>query len=339
MFSQESSKAISDQYVAVRITGGNDKTPEVEAFMSQYKVRGYPTLFVMNAEGHVGNADVGRSAEAMLESLAKGAELETEFNALEGKDDVESKTKRATMLADRMLFDEAKAALDALVAEAPSAGVFEAMADFHQKQGDTDAELALLGTMITDYPQADNRTKWRVRVAVAPTDAFQRRRMPREEALAIAGTAADNLRVIFDELTAAESPDNAQIAEVRASLYPILSMQQKRDEAEAHVEWLIANAADTEHAAPAMWQRGVFQINDKAWGSALATFNALMDKYPDSMPGQSAPRAIDYIQKQQAAAEAAEADDDSDDGDDADDGADSDDDDHGHSHDEDGDDA
>ncbi len=306
MFSKDESGAISDRYVAVRLTGGRDITSAVREFMTKYGIGGYPSIMVMNSEGHVVNNRVDRSTDGILGALEKGAELETEFAALKGKEDVESRTKLAGMLADRKLFDEASAAFDKLLEQAPSVGVHTGILKLHQAQGNSADEELLLNEMLELYPKADDRISWRVRLATKPARTL-RRSTPPEEGKALMGSAVANLQEILDDLTGTEEAPAGEkapvehVAEVRQSMIGLLTRLQRRDEVEEHIDWLLDAGKATKFAPSALLARANLAYRDKDYDAAIEALNQVLEDYPDSDEAKSAPSWIENVQKKKAA--------------------------------------
>ena len=156
--------------MAVRLTGGDDITPEVKAFMSRYGVRGYPTLYVMNADGHVVVSKVGRTVDAMLKALADGEKAETEFAEARKKSDPDGRKAFVALLKTRMAWDDLAAILETDVKAAPSADAYAELARTYGSAGRGADERATLEKAASLYPDAKDRTAWRIRLATMDTD-------------------------------------------------------------------------------------------------------------------------------------------------------------------------
>ncbi len=288
MFSAESSRVLSERYVTVRITGGDETTPETGDFVTRYAVRGYPTLYVMNAAGHVVVNQVGRTLQAMLLALETGAARETEFAALADKTDPESRVKRATMLGERMLLDEAQAAFRALIAEAPSAAAHEGLAKLYAQRGERAKERKLLGEMIALYPRADAHTSWRIRLATMGLDHVKSRDEWRENLTSVVET----LEALAVHLAAQKTADVLPRAEVRTQLGNFLSMAGRNDDARAHLEWVLEHAADSRFAPAARMGKANVNWRQGDFAGCKNELETLLREHPASEEAKRAPRGI-----------------------------------------------
>ncbi len=291
VFSTEASKAISDEYLAVRLTGGRDITPEVQDFMGKYSVRGYPTIFVMNADGHVVNGRVGRTAEGMLKALADGEKAEVEYRELKGKEDAASKTKLARLLIDRALQEEAEELLEELAETAPSADVHEALAYLYRKQQDPDAETEKLQEMLGLYPKADKRNSWRIRLAFLPMESADRASGPEIGAAVI--TSLGELSAEFEK-----GGDTNTAAEVRETMARLSMMIGKADEAVQHIDWVLANAKDSEYAPKCLMHRANVKWRAKDFEGCKGVLEQILEDYPESEDAKRAPGGIKNCEKQ-----------------------------------------
>ncbi len=295
VFSKEASKELSDRYVAVRLTGGNDITPEVESFMKRYGVRGYPTLYVMNAEGHVVVPQVGRSVPEMLSALALGEKRETEFAALVAKrEGPEERKAYIAALRDRMLWDDLMTALREEVAIAPTAEVEAELASQHARAGDHAAERAALEAIVAKYKDAPERIKARMRLATMDTDPSGAR--SREEWVSRNTKAAEALGKLLGDVQAEN--DAAAEIEVRMGLANLLAATGKADDAFAHMDWVLENHPKSKHAPGVLMAKANSAWSKKDWAAAKALLERIVADYPASEEAQAAPRGIAMCQKQ-----------------------------------------
>ena len=171
VFSQPSSKAISDKYLAVKLRGGNDLNDEGKAFMSRYGVRGYPTMLAMTADGAVLSRTFDRTAEGIVAGMDSAAEAQQAFVAkaaeLGKKTDTASVRELAGLYKDRFQFDEAKSRLETLLAKDPAVEDQMAMLDILDSTGDKDARKALLEELVKTRADHKESINWRIALATA----------------------------------------------------------------------------------------------------------------------------------------------------------------------------
>jgi tetratricopeptide (TPR) repeat protein len=301
VFSKESSKAISDGHVAVRLTGGNDITPEVRTFMDRYKVRGYPTLFVMNVDGHVVVPQVGRSLEAIQGALAKGERREAEFAALAARTDGTSVARRGKMLVERMMWDEALPLLTDAMAKSPSDETAEALFSLHAAKGEREAGKALLEKSLTDFPQSSWRGVWRVRLATAELEAGPQPRS-QQAFQERAQQTADALKALVE---AAEKDKDAVVAaDARLALGNALWMAGKAEDSVAAFEAVLAAkspAAPSRVAAGALMGLANARWRAQDFEGCISFLERIVAEHPDSDEAQNAPAGIDNCKKRIAA--------------------------------------
>ncbi len=287
VFASPAGEELSRRFVAVRLTAGDAETRETAAFFERYGRSLPPVLSVLNAEGHMLVPAAGATVEALLRSLERGARLDAEFHALDGATEPEARLRRATLLIDRMAWDEARSALDALLAEAPSAAAHEAQVDLLRRTGKADEELALLRQMLELYPRADHAPAWRVRLALQPTE----RVASRAEFLARLGAARTALA---ESLAAAEAAaDLPAQAQYHVALADIAGRLGDSAAAATHADWVLDHAAHTPFAASALTVKGHDAFRRGAWADSRALFERVLAEFPDSPEARDAPRAIE----------------------------------------------
>lgn len=293
MFSQESSKAISDAYVAVRLTGGNDITPEVKEFMGRYKVRGYPTLYVMNTDGHVVVANVGRTTEKILEALATGDRREAEFAATAGKTDPASLVTRGRMLADRMMWDEAKPLLEGLMEKSPTADAAEALLGLYRATGAIEPAKALLTKSLADFPTSPWRGAWRVRLATFDLDGNPPR--SRDEATARMQKGVETLEALLKQVE--EEKDAASVPDVRLALGNAFNVQGKTDEASAHYDAALAANPPSRVAASALMGLANARWRKQDYEGCIAQLERILKEHPAADEAQNASAGIENCRR------------------------------------------
>ncbi len=287
---------ISEKFVAVRLTGGDDITPEVKEFMSRYGVRGYPTLYVMNAAGHVVVPKVGRTVDAMLAALAEGGTAETKFAELAAKTDPAGKKEYRDGLKGRMAWDDVASLIEADVKTAPSAEVYGELAGTYAACGRTADERATLEKALKLYKDAKDRTAWRIRLATMDHDLGKA--TSREEADQFVAASTKALEDLLAKM--AKEKDSAGSAEVNVALGSILQRMGKADDAEKRFD--AALAADPKgRAAPAsLMGKANCAWSRKDWAGCKAQLEKLLAEFKDSEEAKNAPRGVENCDKKMA---------------------------------------
>ncbi|MCG3134742.1 MAG: hypothetical protein HMLKMBBP_02102 [Planctomycetes bacterium] len=296
MFSKESSKVLSEKAVAVRLTGGNDITQEVSDFMQKYGVRGYPTMYVMNAQGHVLVKQVGRSLEAMEKAIADGAAAQAEWDALAAKTDPASREAQRKMLADRMAWDDLLPLVEAAHKAAPTAATAQEMAAVLRSTGKKAEEKAHLAASVKAFPDAADRTAWRLRMATMDHDIMPR---SREEFVAAAEKAAAGIGALLAEVEKEGKP--AATAEVRMALAAALGQAGKSAESETELDKLVADGpakgVPAATFAQALMGKANAHFRKKELEPALGFLKRIVAECPDSPEAKQAPSGIDRLTK------------------------------------------
>lgn len=266
MFSQNESGRISDEYVAVKLTGGVDITPEVTDFMSRYGVRGYPTLLVMNADGHVVNNRVGRTTDQIMGAIAQGEANEASFAKIEAAAKAEGADQVATdaylgALEDRMAWDTLLVHLEA----APRAADRDTkLAGVYAKLGRSEDELKLLGEMVSAYPDADERPDWRMRLAMSEMDGVK---------------DVESLKAIFPGV--------------------IGKLEALTKAAGEEGDTATATKADVQ----ALWLSVILGFRTENYVDCKAAIDQMIAKYPTEQLTQQAKRALPQVEAKLAEAE------------------------------------
>jgi tetratricopeptide (TPR) repeat protein len=277
----------------VRLTGGNDITPEVQSFMTRYKVQGYPTLYVMNTAGHVVVSKVGRSVEQMLQALADGEKSEAEFEALRAKSDAESAAKVRQMLADRMAWDDLLPLAEAAAAKDASEANLEEVVNAHRNRGDLAAERTALEKLMSAFPKSDKRGARRVRLATMEVEATPVK--SREE---FAKKMEAGIAKLQELLTQVQGEKDAVAeSDVRLAIGNAYWSSGKPDDATPHFEAVIAAKPPARILAQALMGRANTAFVKQDLEVALAHLERIVAECPDTEEAKRAPVGIDRIRK------------------------------------------
>lgn len=280
--------------MAVRLTGGNDITPEVKEFMSRYGVRGYPTLYVMNADGHVVVADVKRSVDEMLKALADGEKAETEFAEAKKKTDDEGRKALAGILKQRMAWDDLAALQEADVKASPSAESYAELAKTYASAGRAADERKTLEKAIDQFKDAKQRTPWRIRLATMEHDPSKA--ASRDEFISLGEQTAKDLEGLLAKLEAEKDTKGA--VDVRAALGSTLLQIGKADDAEKHFDAVLSADPKGAAAPTALMGKANCAWSRKDYAGCKAHLEKIVADFPDSEEGKIAPRGIKNCEAQ-----------------------------------------
>lgn len=320
LFSKAGSHAISDQYTAVRLLGGDDATDEGRAFAVRYRVEGFPTLLAMSADGAVLSRKFQRDLPGILSTLQAAAKAQATFLATEkALGDSEAPADLRTMAGlykSRMQLAQARARYEALPRKDRRVEDQIALLEVLTDLDDADARKALLGTLLETYPDHAAHLEWRIQLATAdlPAEATS----PDEFRMLQLGTQAA-LEPLLAELT-----KPAEQALVRSRLAEVLSNLRDLPGALAHLDWILANVKGTPIAVDALMRKGLMHIN-LGYGSGnlakvkegRALLQQLIDEHPRHPQASRAQRMlpqVDRIVRQLEAKRDAEKSGDADDG-------------------------
>jgi hypothetical protein len=284
--------------VAVRLTGGNDITPEVKEFMSRYGVRGYPTLYVMNADGHVVIPEVKRSVDDMLQALAEGDKAEAEFAEAKKKTDGEGRKSFAALLKQRMAWDDLAVIQEADVKASPSAESYAELAKTYASAGRAANERATLEKAVAQFKDAKQRTSWRIRLALMGNDPSKA--TSREEYQKLSEGAVATLETLAKSIESEK--DAAGTAEVHSAIGGLLLTTGKADDAEKHFDLSLAADPKGPGAPNALMGKANCAFGRKDWTACKAHLEKIVAEFPDSDEAKRAPigikRCEDQIAKQ-----------------------------------------
>ena len=280
--------------MAVRLTGGNDITPEVKEFMSRYGVRGYPTLYVMNADGHVVVAEVSRTVDAMLQALAEGDKAEAEFAEAKKKTDAEGRKALSGLLKQRMAWDDLAVIQEADVKASPSAESYAELAKTYASAGRAADERATLEKAVAQFKDAKERTSWRIRLATMEHDPSKAQ--SRDEFISLGEKTAKDLEGLLAKLEAEKDTKGA--GDVRAALGSTLLQIGKADDAEKHFDAVLAADPKGPAAPTALMGKANCAWSRKDYAGCKAQLEKIVADFPDSEEGKIAPRGIKNCEAQ-----------------------------------------
>lgn len=312
VFSKEESAEISDNYVAVRLLGGDDLDDEGKAFMRRYGVRGFPTLLALSPDGAVLTREFDRDTAGILAAMTQAATGNENFlkkeAELKSKTDAASVRELAGLYKDRAQYEQAKAGYEKLVSAAnPEVDDQLALLGIVEALGDAPARRALLSTLCKTRADDARCIDWRMDLALAdlPMQATSR-----EEFMEVMGKQLELLTSLLGELES-----KADQAVVRNRIAGNLSRTGKQKEAVEHWNWILENARDSKSAPVALWVvaqehfkkaqdpfSGEIDIKQLEAGTVL--LQEILDKHGDHQMAQRAkmviPRVSEAIEKQKA---------------------------------------
>lgn len=279
--------------MAVRVLGGNDATPETKEFMTRYGIRGFPTLYVMNADGHVVESKVPRTVDAMLQSLADGDKAEKDFAEARKKTDAEGRKALAGRLKERMAWDELATMQEADAKASPSADTFAALATTYALAGRAADERALLEKAVGEFKLAKQRTGWRIRLALMDNDVSKA--TTKDEYLKLNEGAVKSLETLAK--TIESEKDASGVGEVHSSIAGLLLTAGKADDAEKHYDAAIAADPKGPAAPNALKGKANCAWARHDYAACKATLEKIVAEFPDSEEAKTAPRAIESCDK------------------------------------------
>lgn len=326
------------RWIAARVLGGEDATPEGERFMETYGVQGFPAVMALTADGALVVPDLlERRLKTAPELVAamEAAEQEAERfrkirDDLLAKGDPESLEELAKRYAARRSADRSVATYAKIAEQDPTPERYEALARWAGGLRRADAEREALDHLLATWPDHERRVTWRIARALVgigtPTSASaaQAARAQRLEAL-------EALRVEM-----ASANDREGEAEVRMLLAHVLDDAGQREEAQEHLAWVGREAADTffapvahlllarqhmqasafeaarEHATQALESAPAgnpvrldarLVLADLDWNaddlaSVLAHYRAIVEEAPDSPQADKARKDIPFIEEE-----------------------------------------
>ena len=281
----------------MRLTGGDDITPEVKDFMSRYAVRGYPTLYVMNAAGHVVVSKVNRTVDTMLSALADGEKAEKDFADAAKKTDPEGRKAYREALKGRMAWEDLAALQAEDLKTAPTPEAYAELAGTYAAAGRAADERATLEKAVGLFKDAKDRNAWRIRLATMDTDPGKA--TSRDENASLSAGATKALETLLAKF--GEEKNVAGSALVHVSLGTLLQRQNKPDDAEKHFDAALAADAKGTSAPTALMGKANCAFARKDWAGCKTQLDKILAEFPDSAEAKVAPRGIENCNKRMEA--------------------------------------
>jgi tetratricopeptide (TPR) repeat protein len=303
VFSRPDAARISDEYVAVRLLGGDDATPEVDAFMQRYDVEGYPTLLAMTADGAVlsrirtFNQDGPLGAQEFLAALAEATKQDAEFQArrkeLLAKDDPAAWAEVVKALVDRGEHAAARDVHRRILAKEPTVDNHGMLAFLEEKAGDRAGERATLESMLAKFAGHPERIEWRIRLATMDIGSTAK---TEEEAEAL---IARHLAVLEKLLATVEAegsvPDQA---EVHMRLANMLAQKGDDQGMAKHLRWIVEKDTTGARAPAARLALAYALYQSEDLPPAIEHLEVLVAKHPDTPEGQQAKDVLPQLKKE-----------------------------------------
>jgi tetratricopeptide (TPR) repeat protein len=292
VFSTAASKKISDTYIAVRLLGGDDITPEIESVMTRYGVDGYPTMLVVDQEGlRLNEEEVGRTTDDILAAMDAGKATGEKLAAA-------AKGDQAAYLELLKQHDGWEKLVDVYEKSAAAAPTAENHVNLHEalgRMGRKEDAAKLLDTMIAKHTKHEQRPSWRTSkvlelVAVVSTLEEANEKFPK---------AIDGLTALI--ATADEEKDSATSLAAHLELGNLFlntdRFLSRGSEARAHYEQVIEKGAETKYAASALMGMASVHFLAKDYESALAALEKIVESHPKSDEAKQAPRLIQIVKQ------------------------------------------
>jgi tetratricopeptide (TPR) repeat protein len=281
--------------VAVRLTGGDEITPEVKDFMSRYAVRGYPTLYVMNADGHVVVSKVNRKVDAMLQALADGEKAEQDFAEAKKKTDPEGRKAYLALLKSRMAWDDLASAQEADLKATPSAETYGELARTYASAGRSADEKATLEKALTALADAKERAGWRIRLATMENDPSKATTKEEYEKLSAATVKS------LEELLAKFDTEKDAAGQAQSHLMLGNLQRAKPDDAEKHFDAALAADPKGRTAPTALMGKANCAFFRKDYAGCITQLEKIIAEFPDSDEAKVAPNGVTNCKKRMEA--------------------------------------
>ena len=254
MFHDPKAKILNERYVMCRFLGGDDMTDEGRVFYKRYGIIGFPTIYVMNADGAVlTKVEYSqRSVGQFLAALPKAEKAQAEFTSRK-KEILESwnpATRRelAGLYKERKELEQAREVYQQLIVDTPRAEDRVALMEVLKLLGDDDGRRRQLEALVRDYDGHEDHIQWRMQLLVFDLPADSKVTAERDANLE---KHTKILEKLLKEVTGLDDQ-----AAVRAALGNTFNALQKRDAAMEHYEWILSYARKSKAAAAALWNVG-----------------------------------------------------------------------------------
>lgn len=278
VFSTAASKEISDTYVAVRLLGGDDITPEIERVMKLYDVRGYPTMLVVDQDGlRLNDQPVGRTTEGILAAMAAGkATGEKLAEAAKGED----QKAYLDLLKQHDGWEKLVGVFEKRTEAEPTAENHIALREALDRVGRTEDATKLLDTMIAKHTTHEKRPQWRIAKVMQVVASVN----SRESAMELYPKAIEGIAALIAK--ADEEKDSATSLAAHLEMGNILlrtnGLFGRGTEARPHFDVVVEKGADTKYAAGALMGIANLHLGAKEYATALETLERVVEKYPDT---------------------------------------------------------
>lgn len=307
IWSKAGSSALSDKYVAVRLLGGDDATPEVDAFLERYQIEGFPTLMAMTPDGALvarlsGFDEAGRpvTPDAMLGRMDEAAAREAEFAKyraeVTAKGDPQSQEQLAGLLMQRQELDAARDVYAKVVQATPTVEAYGMLAGLEAMTGRKAELRKTLETMLAKFPDNAERIEWRI--SLRTMDLPSRASGPEEVKKVVAQhetALTDLLREVDKE---GKASDQAEIHYRLADL-----ANQRRDEAVAktHLQWIVDHDATGRRSAPSEFRLAILAYRAEDLDRAISGLEHIVAAHPTSPEAEEATRRLPEIKSERDA--------------------------------------
>jgi tetratricopeptide (TPR) repeat protein len=288
IWSQPGSAPLGERFVAVRMLGGNDATPEVEAFLERYEVEGFPTLLAMTPDGGVvarlsGFDEAGKpiTPGAMVERMDQAAAHEAEFAKFRAeataKGDARVKEQLAGLLMQRYELDAAHEVYRQVVQSTPTADAYGMLAGLQAMTGRKAELKKTLETMLAKFPDHPERIEWRISLRTA--DLPSRATGPEEVKKVIAQHEAAFTQLLREIEPEGRPGDQAEIRYRLADL-----ARQRRDDAGAkpQLQWILDHDGAGRRAAHARYVLAVLAYRADDLDGAIAGLEHVLKAHPNT---------------------------------------------------------
>jgi tetratricopeptide (TPR) repeat protein len=299
VFSQAESAKISDRFVAVRMLGGLDETPEVEQFMQRYEVEGFPTLLAMTADGAVLSREIPRNVDGILAAMEDAQKSEVDFQAkktaLAGKSDPESLATMAKMHLERYDLPAAQVLYAKVVASTPTAENYGMLAAIYGRTGQKDEERRTLQAMVQRFADSPERMEWRIQLA---TIDLPNRATTEEEFHALVDSHMAALSGLLAEVEKEKSV--AGQSEIRFRLGKYAEQKQDFAAMKAHLAWIVENDPKGKFGPKARMILAFAAFQDSELETAVALLEKLVADSPESPEAAQAREVLPQIKEELA---------------------------------------
>jgi Tfp pilus assembly protein PilF len=307
VWSQPGSKEISDRYVAVRIKGGIDGTPEVQAFMERHGVEGYPTLLAMTVDGafvapiptHTQDG-VPLGADAFVKAMDAATAAEGEFqskkSALASKTDASSQAELAKLHMQRHQFEAARDLYQRIVQAEGTTENYGMLATLHKWIGSKADERKTLETMIRRFPQHAERIEWRIRLA---TMDLGNRAETDEQAVALIDRHLAALGALLRQVETESAV--ADETEIHTRMADLSARKQDRAGMKKNLSWILEHDAKGKRAAEARMALAFAAFEEEDLDTAITHLERVIADHPGTKEAKRAEEVMPQLKQEREA--------------------------------------